>query len=231
MAGGDKWKDSQKEWYNDNRASCSLDLVDKNNQTHLARLKELIPKIPEGAKRLEVGCGEGWYSQQFDNTIGFDISFESVKEAKKTGMKVVVADAENLPFRDETFSHVYGFAILHHLADIEKGFGEMNRTLKPGGCITFGSENSSACPMNYIFPLLYRNWNIEKGFMRISPKNLKKMLGSTGFAEFNYDIAGFAVYGINNTVYQITKAVEGIISKSSLIRRFAGFIYFSARKP
>jgi hypothetical protein len=85
--------------------------------------------------------------------------------------------------------------------------------------------------MNYIFPLLYRNWNIEKGFMRISPKNLKKMLGSTGFAEFNYDIAGFAVYGINNTVYQITKAVEGIISKSSLIRRFAGFIYFSARKP
>ena len=42
-------------------------------------------------------------------------------------------EAEALPFDDESFDLVFGHAVLHHIPDLERAFGEFHRVLRPGG--------------------------------------------------------------------------------------------------
>lgn len=44
-----------------------------------------------------------------------------------------IADAENLPFDEASFSFVYSWGVLHHSPDTEAAVSEVLRVLKPGG--------------------------------------------------------------------------------------------------
>jgi ubiquinone/menaquinone biosynthesis C-methylase UbiE len=46
-------------------------------------------------------------------------------------------DAHAIPFSDETFDVIYGFAMVHHLPDLDRFFASVMRALKPGGFAVF----------------------------------------------------------------------------------------------
>jgi SAM-dependent methyltransferase len=52
------------------------------------------------------------------------------------------ADADSLPFAEESFDLVLGHAVLHHLPDLRRAFDEFHRVLRPGGRIAFAGEPS-----------------------------------------------------------------------------------------
>jgi SAM-dependent methyltransferase len=52
------------------------------------------------------------------------------------------ADAERLPFADESFDLVLGHAVLHHIPDLPRAFAEFERVLAPGGTVLFAGEPS-----------------------------------------------------------------------------------------
>jgi SAM-dependent methyltransferase len=64
------------------------------------------------------------------------------QNAEQLGLDVTgeVADAEALPFPDETFDLVVGHAVLHHIPDVELAMREVLRVLKPGGRFVFCGE-------------------------------------------------------------------------------------------
>ena len=51
-----------------------------------------------------------------------------------------VADAERIPYDDDTFDLVVGHAVLHHIPDVELALREVLRVLKPGGRFVFAGE-------------------------------------------------------------------------------------------
>lgn len=51
-----------------------------------------------------------------------------------------VADAEGIPYEDNTFDLVVGHAVLHHIPDVELSLREVVRVLKPGGRFIFAGE-------------------------------------------------------------------------------------------
>jgi ubiquinone/menaquinone biosynthesis C-methylase UbiE len=106
------------------------------------------------ANALEIGSGTGYFTL---NLLGAgiigkatctDISPGMLKalraNAKARGLTVetVVADAEKLPFADDTFDLVFGHAVLHHLPDVGAALAEMHRVLQPGGTLVFAGEPS-----------------------------------------------------------------------------------------
>src|SRR5205085_11863984 len=52
------------------------------------------------------------------------------------------ADAESLPFFNQSFDLVLGHAVLHHLPNLQRAFEEFHRVLRPGGRIVFAGEPS-----------------------------------------------------------------------------------------
>ncbi len=66
----------------------------------------------------------------------------ALRNAERLGLDVDgrVADAEQIPYADDTFDVVVGHAVLHHIPDLDTAFREVLRVLKPGGRFVFAGE-------------------------------------------------------------------------------------------
>ncbi|MCX5733481.1 MAG: class I SAM-dependent methyltransferase [candidate division NC10 bacterium] len=116
-------------------------------------LEPYIPGFAEfgryaGKRVLEIGVGLGVDFSQFVRhaavAVGIDLTVAGAEltrqrlglmqgEANHYGLSR--ADAESLPFRDDSFDLVYSWGVLHHSPDTEAAFAEAFRVLKPGGTL------------------------------------------------------------------------------------------------
>ncbi|PXY20723.1 class I SAM-dependent methyltransferase [Prauserella muralis] len=66
----------------------------------------------------------------------------ALRNARNLGLDVDgrVADAERIPYDDNTFDLVVGHAVLHHIPDVPAALREVLRVLKPGGRFVFAGE-------------------------------------------------------------------------------------------
>jgi SAM-dependent methyltransferase len=122
----------------------------------LGKLRKLLGgELERGYERsLEIGAGTGYFSLNLLQTgvvaeaTCTDISPGMVSvlgaNAARLGLNVRAAraDAEALPFPDQSFDLVLGHAVLHHLPDLRRAFSEVHRVLRPGGRIAFAGEPS-----------------------------------------------------------------------------------------
>lgn len=108
---------------------------------------------------LDVGCGTGVITLDIaestnGSVIGIDIDREKMKEAVKivedqTNVKIQYADAEDLPFKDETFDLVVFNIVLMHITNQQKAVNEMARVTKKGGVVLATLEPDHAGVINY----------------------------------------------------------------------------------
>jgi ubiquinone/menaquinone biosynthesis C-methylase UbiE len=104
------------------------------------------------ATALELGCGTGFFTLNLklagvlEHGHVTDLSPGMVEVAKRNARSLGfdvegrVADAERLPYDDDTFDLVVGHAVLHHIPDVEQALREVLRVLKPGGRFVFAGE-------------------------------------------------------------------------------------------
>ncbi|WP_456437496.1 methyltransferase domain-containing protein [Desulfurobacterium sp.] len=94
-------------------------------------LLNLISKV-KYQQAIDIGAGSGELASKLKNCIGVDISPQMCKQMEAKGIKCVCADAENLPFSDETFDlAVSNFAL--QWMNIDKAVRETSRILKKNG--------------------------------------------------------------------------------------------------
>jgi SAM-dependent methyltransferase len=103
---------------------------------------------------LEIGAGTGYFSLNLlqlgviERLTATDISPGMLRRLSTTAeglgleARTVRAEAEELPFEDESFDLVFGHAVLHHIPDLERALAEFRRVLRPGGAIAFCGEPS-----------------------------------------------------------------------------------------
>jgi ubiquinone/menaquinone biosynthesis C-methylase UbiE len=110
---------------------------------HLPPLFARIAREFPGGKLLEVGCSMGNDTIQFAR-LGMDVTGVDITEAAIEliqqrfdlyGLQgnFQVADAEALPFDDNTFDVCYSFGVLHHTPNTAGAIEELRRVLRPGG--------------------------------------------------------------------------------------------------
>lgn len=116
--------------------------------------KALKGKPGRYGRSLEIGSGTGYFTLNLmragiiEQATCTDISPGMLStlsaNAKRLGLEVktVAADAESLPFEDQSFDLVLGHAVLHHIPDLERAFSEFARVLAPGGTLLFAGEPS-----------------------------------------------------------------------------------------
>ena len=165
----------------------------------------------KGKKLLEVGFGMGTDLFQFAkggaNVYGIDLTPRHLEIAKKRfelygiDAELLLGDAEDLPFDNNTFDVVYTFGVIHHTPETHKTLDEIHRVLKPGGNAIIGvyHKNSAFYWLrtmfyNHILSGNYKKQSFAKTFSNIeyraddndaiplvkaySRRYFKKMLGN-----------------------------------------------------
>src|SRR5437870_3927747 len=100
--------------------------------------------ISPGARVLDVGCGSGWATRllaesAFEGTVtGIDISDEMIRVARESSrsfpnVDFEIASAEQLPFKDNEFTHAFSMESLYYYRNIPRALKEIHRVLEGGG--------------------------------------------------------------------------------------------------
>ncbi|MBI3949937.1 MAG: methyltransferase domain-containing protein [Acidobacteria bacterium] len=135
---------------------------------------------------LEIGCGMGADGLQFARHgaryTGLDLTPEAVRISEERfelyGIKGTfeVGDAEEMPFLDNSFDHIYSFGVIHVSPDTEAIVRHMYRVLRPGGTFCVMVYNTTS--INYYIEIMFLRklfrWLLYPSFM---PSLLAKLTG------------------------------------------------------
>lgn len=148
-------------WYDFLNHALSLN-IDKRWRT---KTTKLVPPLPADAGPiLDLCTGTGDLALAYDRAtkgnvpiVAADFCHEMLLRARKKAaafpqIQFVEADAQSLPFPDDTFQIVTVAFGLRNVTDTDRGLAEMVRVAKPGGRIAILEFSK---PRNRVFGALY----------------------------------------------------------------------------
>ena len=102
---------------------------------------------------LEVGAGSGFYSVEVARRVSeghlelLDLQPEMLKKAQQkleakglSNVGYTLADADKLPFKDDSFNALFLVAVLGEVANQKAFLSEAHRVLKPGGILSISEH-------------------------------------------------------------------------------------------
>lgn len=131
--------------------------------------ERVFPKVLDKEFVLDLGCGPGFgtveiFNKGNKNIVAADLTENGISLAQKRcatygiHAKLCVQNAEELGFRNETFSHVNCQGVIHPTPSTEACIKEISRVLKKDG---------TACISVYYFNIFLRFWPLIKGLGNI----------------------------------------------------------------
>ncbi len=193
----------------------------------------------KGKTILEIGCGMGtdsrYISRKGANIVSLDLSFNNVSFALKGSRllnlkgKGTCADAEKLPFKDNSFDIVYSFGVLHHTPDTQKAIDEACRVLRPGGrCVIMLYHKGYAYYMLLLMHGYKRLLNIcsnEKLMSKYDSTPLSRLYSKTElkylFRKFNDLSIAIVAYG-GAQAHPFLKYLHYVLHRNSFLMRHLG---------
>jgi ubiquinone/menaquinone biosynthesis C-methylase UbiE len=207
-----------------------------NNQ----RLRRLLNQLPSSQNNivLDVGCGTGEMMALLENrrinTIGLDLSSEMTKISKKKCPKCefIVGDAENLPFKEKSFSLTYCIASLHHVPKPKQVIRELIRITKKNEHIYVEEPLN-----NRLLDSLRKKTKVrltdkspnESSFYEDALKKILKDCNKARIEKMEYKMFfGLLLAGKikNNTLARLIISVDEILSHIPYLNRYMLYCYF-----
>lgn len=139
--------------------------------------KKFIPKVKNPLLILDVGCSTGMTSKflaEYGRVCGVDLSSTALEFCRKQNFaRVIQADANNLPFLDESYDVLVALDLLEHLNEDRRGLREFSRVLKKDGYLIISAPAHK---------FLWSNFDISSyHFRRYRLKELKEKINQADF--------------------------------------------------
>ena len=98
-----------------------------------------ILKVQKHSLVLDAGCGTGllfdYVTDKAETIVGLDISKKILFQAKKRAknfqnIHLILADADNMPLKENIFSHVFGITLIQNMPNPAKTLNEIKRVAR-----------------------------------------------------------------------------------------------------
>ncbi len=187
------------------------------------RLLALCQGLPDDAKILDVGCGDGFhlrllrdFGHQNWTLEGLDASEKAVEAANKSKIKVHLGTAENNDLPENTYDLAFLIQTIEHVEKPDQVLPAICRVLKPNGKLIIVTDNTDSFDFKlfksgywggYHFP---RHWNL------FNRRALTQLAEKSGFAVDKMTTIVSPV----NWVYSIHNALVDANAPKLLINQF-----------
>jgi ubiquinone/menaquinone biosynthesis C-methylase UbiE len=206
--------------------------------TYLPVERELLEALPDGARILDLGCGDGSHLGRLatgGSVVGIDLSMELLAQAVSIA-PVVAGSGERLPFSDQAFDLVYVSHVLHHSTDHRGVLNEVHRVLRPRGTLVL-VETCEDSPLMRLARTLRPRWESVPVRSRFRYAALLEAVRVAGFRidrteQFNvlYWIWGFARRKARFLERHVSTAVRVEMAAVRRLRRYSAYGFIIGRR-
>jgi SAM-dependent methyltransferase len=169
------------------------------------RIARLLLGLSAGDGVLDVACGTGNFTRDFAGSVGTDglavgidvsetMLTRAVADTARAGLDqaaYIRGDAQELPFRDQSFDAVCCFAAFHLFADPMRALDRMTAVLTPGGRIAlFTSVRGRSAPVRTIESVL----TARSGARMFEQDEVVRALERRGFVEIRQRVTGITQF-------------------------------------
>lgn len=130
------WKKKRSIMHRYDQSAKAYDLQYSEEQTAKIQTALAHLSLSKNDDVLDAGCGTGilfaYLADEVRSVIGADISIGLLKEAKRkakihSSIELVLADADNLPFRNQMFSKAFAITLLQNMPNPSRALNEISR--------------------------------------------------------------------------------------------------------
>jgi len=189
-----------------------------NKYVFQSELNAIKKALPDKGDAIEVGIGSGIFAAPLGIREGVDPSEAMREKAKKRGIRVMDAVAENLPYADQSKDVVLMVTTICFVDDIYKSFREVHRVLKDGGYFIIGFVDKNSLVGKFYLGQKDENVFYEDAIFW-GTEELYEILKDTGFK-------------INNTFQTVFGKIEEINKVQDVLVGYSqgGFVVIKAQK-
>jgi len=194
----------------------------------------LLEYKSRNSKVLDLGCGIGlslsFIGQVFKNSIGCDISENSIKATKEILKKhkiktpVILCKKDKLPFRDNYFDIVTFIEVIEHVENPDAVLKEIRRVLKPDGVLHITTANKWwPIEPHYHLPLLsYLPKNLANFYLKLSKRGSLYNINLPSYGRFYREVNTY--FNIEDITLKIIKDYKkyGLDKERGLLISFIG---------
>ena len=167
-----------------------------NKYAFQSELKAIKKALPDNRDIVEVGIGSGIFAAPLGIKEGIEPSGAMREKAKKGGIRVIDAVAENLPYADKSKDAVLMVTTICFVDDIYKSFQEVHRVLKDDG--------------HFIIGFVDKNSPVGKSYLEQKDENVFYKDATFFGTEELYEILEDTGFKINNTYQTVFGKIDEI---------------------
>lgn len=199
---------------------------------------------------LDVGGGPASYASSLAGLVSYavclDLSSTMLMKGKdrakalKAKVEFVKADAENLPFNDNSFDYVVAFATVHHVPNWKKCLRDMTRVAKEK-IIVLEPNGASVPHLANEFLMFYRlsvkKWKITgewkfRELHHLNPWQIRQQFEESGLTKVRLKFIGFIpeFWPVPNFALKFLALIEKAFERVPILNLWAGSVLASGTK-
>lgn len=187
------------------------------------RVLSWCENLPDDAKILDVGCGDGFhlnllrkYGKNGWQLEGVDLDERAAQMAEKSGLKVHTGSVEELNLPENAFDLAFMIQTIEHVEKPDAVLSAVKKLLKPGGKLVIVTDNTDSIDFDLFKKSYWGGYHFPRHWNLFNRKSLTRLAEKTGFEVADLTTQVSPV----NWVYSIHNALVDRRAPQFLINQF-----------
>jgi 2-polyprenyl-3-methyl-5-hydroxy-6-metoxy-1,4-benzoquinol methylase len=152
------------------------------------RLLSWCRGLPDDARILDVGCGDGFhlnllreYGKKSWRLEGIDVDKRAVEMAEKSGLKVHLGSVEAIDLPNDAYDLAFMVQTIEHVEKPDEILSAVKKLLKPGGKLVIVTDNTASLDFRFFKGGYWGGYHFPRHWNLFNQNSLTKLAEKTGF--------------------------------------------------
>jgi len=152
------------------------------------RLLNRCHNLPDDARILDIGCGDGFhlnllrkFGKKTWSLEGIDVDKHAVEAATRSGLKVHLGTAEEIDLPNENYDLVFMIMTIEHVEKPDAVLRVVHKLLKRGGRLVIVTDNTNSVDFKFFKNRHWGGYHFPRHWNLFNYQSISKLAEKTGF--------------------------------------------------